>query len=47
MIVNLFRRIIGYKWEWEEYHRITWNDGVDIFFICKKTGRMKKVWIGA
>ena len=47
MIINLFRILIGYKWDWKEYQRVEFSDGLEILFICQKTGRMKKVWMGA
>lgn len=46
MLINLLRIIFGYKWEWEEYHRHEFTNGTQILFICKKTGRMKQVFVG-
>ena len=46
MIINLFRILWGYKWEWEEHERFRFRNGIEILFICKKTGRMKKVFVG-
>lgn len=43
MVLRLFRFLWGYKYEWEEYERLYYSDGVDILFICKKSGRMKIV----
>lgn len=43
MILSLFRFLWGYTYEWEEYERVSYTDGVDILFICKKSGRMKIV----
>ena len=47
MIQNLIRIVFGYKWEWEEHYRHRYSDGTEFLFICKKTGRIKKVWVGA
>lgn len=46
MLLTIFRFLWGYNYEWEEYERFTFNNGIEILFICKKTGRMKKVFIG-
>lgn len=46
MIIHFFRWLIGYNWEWVEHHRERFQNGTLFLFICKKTGRIKKIWVG-
>lgn len=46
MILNLYRILIGFDWEWETLRITIFRDGEMIILKCKKTGRIKKVWTG-
>ncbi len=46
MILNIFRILFGYNWELEERARFQFTNGVQILYICKKTGRMKQIFVG-
>lgn len=46
MLLDFIRYIWGYNYQWEEYFRTEYKNGTQFLFICKKTGKMKKVWMG-
>jgi len=46
MIKMIWRFLWGYDYKWKEYERFVFTNGTEILFICEKSGKMKKVWIG-
>lgn len=47
MILNALRIIFGFRWEWHLEKEVRFSNGVELFYICQRTGRMKKVWVGS
>ena len=47
MIINALRIIFGFRWEWRLEREVEFINGVERLYICRRTGRMKKVWIGS
>jgi len=47
MIINFFRWLIGYKYDWVLFSKVEYENGILYLFICKKTGRFKKIWLGS
>ena len=46
MILTFLRILFGFKWEWLLVNKQVYSNGTYFLFICKRSGRIKKVWVG-
>ena len=46
MILTFLRILFGFKWEWSLVSKQEYANGTYFLFICKRSGRIKKVWMG-